>query len=218
MKRSLLVIALLASVLASPVMAGLLVTVESKSPTGPTDYFFDLYVSSTPDLEGTAVIGHQVLISLKADDQGEGFRFTGVGLPSGADQDKYILYPDLTPLTVYTNSDYTIEAGQFLLSGTGTLNSGDICYRVSFEVDPGTSRDFDIEVSTDYTNHTFVYDSGYNQLVTGVSNGVISVVPEPAVVLQLLGLLGTGGLGYWYCRRRARQAARRPRRDPFFED
>jgi len=51
------------------------------------------------------------------------------------------------------------------------------------------------------------------------TSGIIrlSAVPEPAVVMQLLGLLGTGGLGYWYCRRRARHAARRSRRDPFFE-
>jgi hypothetical protein len=47
-------------------------------------------------------------------------------------------------------------------------------------------------------------DTSFYGTTVAITNGQISVVPEPGAGVGLLGLAGTGGIGWWYWRRRSR--------------
>lgn len=150
----------------------------------------DIWMSYEGDM-AVDLAGYQFAVNLAGPD--DSVRFTDVGIP---DDRSYLFAPtSAAPIGNITNSGATIEVGDFLLSGTAPLDSGDAIARLQFEVAPNTIGTYAIEVSTEPAE-SFLAVNATDFIAFSVQNGSITTIPEPhSCILAAIGLaLVTGRL------------------------
>ena len=193
MRQSFLLVSLVAlfSVTASAAPINLRVEdVSMPSPSVETTAYFDVFFE-VPTPVSDQLAGYQLVLDLGSPGQ-------GVAFTDGEATVNHV--PVFTPvfLSVTTTADGLIAADS-LAAGSVPIDDGDGLLRVKFTVQPGTTGTFDVTIDVNAASGTGLADSQGDPIVFSVTDGQITIVPEPASMLLLF-----GGLPVFFAARRRR--------------